>query len=209
MTHGIRNQVSTFSFNVASDPTILLCHSRSEPLKVEGDDIPSNQGAAALHPHFWQKRPFKRRPLPQPSNSTSEMDVVWLPTNRKIANHLVEMYFNRLNFHRPIFEKNDYMRRFESLYSTDAVSMDDVGFVCSTYLILALATLSELHQPNLRPSWLEELKAEWPRHEELFSRALAVKPELRVTISSLQALLLLQWYLYSEVSTMPSLLSFC
>jgi hypothetical protein len=129
------------------------------------------------------------------------MDVVWLPTNRKIANHLVEMYFKRLNFHRPIFEKNDYMRRFESLYSTDAVSLDDVGFICSTYLILALATLSELHQPNISTSWLAELKAEWPRHEELFSRALAVKPDLRVTISSLQALLLLQWYLYSEVST--------
>jgi len=131
------------------------------------------------------------------------MDVVWLPTNHKIATYLVEMYFNRLNFHRPIFEKGDYMRRFEGLYGTDAVSMDDVGFICSTYLILALATVSELHQPDLNPAWVTKLKEEWPRHEDLFSRALAVKPELRVTISSLQALLLLQWYLYSEVSTTP------
>ena len=176
----------------------------SEPLKFEGEDIPNNAGPVKLHPHFWQERPFKRRPLPSPSHSTPETNVVWLPKNRKIANHLVEMYFARLNFHRPIFEKNDYMRRFEGLYSNDAVAMDDVGFICSTYLILALATLSELHQPGLPPGAIAELKAEWPRHEELFSRALAVKPDLRVTISSLQALLLLQWYLYSEVSTLVS-----
>lgn len=187
------------SFGVA--PRILENprYKEPEPLKVEGEDLPNQQAAAAsLHPHLWQHRPFKRRPLPSPSHPTPELDMVYLPKNRKIANHLVEMYFERLNFHRPIFEKNDYLRRFESLYSTDTVTMDDVGFICSTYLILALATLSELHQPTLTPTWLAELKAEWPRHEDLFSRALAVKPDLRVTISSLQALLLLQWYLYSE-----------
>ena len=39
----------------------------------------------------------------------------------------------------------------------------------------------------------------WPTHEEFFEQALVVKPELRVTTSSLQALVLLQWYLYIEV----------
>ncbi|KAG8806209.1 hypothetical protein FRC17_005127, partial [Serendipita sp. 399] len=170
-----------------------------EPLKVEGDELaPVTTGLSSLHPRLWHSRPFKRGALPSPSFSTSELDTVWLPSSRKIANHMVEMYFKRLNHHRPIFEKGNFLRRFELLYSTDAVAMDDVGFICSTYLILALATLSEMHQPEQKPEWVSELKADWPTHEQLFSRALVVKPELRVTISSLQALLLLQWYLYSE-----------
>ncbi|KAI9066113.1 hypothetical protein FKP32DRAFT_1589993 [Trametes sanguinea] len=41
---------------------------------------------------------------------------------------------------------------------------------------------------------------DWPEHEEFFQFALAVKPDLRVTVSSLQALILLHWYLYTEVS---------
>jgi hypothetical protein len=40
---------------------------------------------------------------------------------------------------------------------------------------------------------------EWPVHDEFFERALAVKPDLRVSVSSLQALILLHWYLYTEV----------
>lgn len=129
----------------------------------------------------------------------SPLEDFWLPKNRTIANILIDLYFKRLNFHRPIFEKNDFKRRFDALYSPDTVSIDDPGFACSAYLVLALATLSEMHQPGSKTTWIEELKAEWPSHEDLMSRALLVKPELRVTISSLQALLLLQWYLYSEV----------
>jgi hypothetical protein len=109
------------------------------------------------------------------------------------------MYFKRLNFHRPIFEKNDFKRRFDALYSSDAVTMHDPGFICSAYLVLALATLSELHQPPSKEANIADLKADWPTHEDLLSRALVIKPELRVTMSSLQALLLLHWYLYSEV----------
>ncbi|OJA16721.1 hypothetical protein AZE42_12355 [Rhizopogon vesiculosus] len=40
----------------------------------------------------------------------------------------------------------------------------------------------------------------WPEHDEFFERALAVKPHLRVTISSLQSLILLQWYIYTPRS---------
>lgn len=46
---------------------------------------------------------------------------------------------------------------------------------------------------------ISRLPPDWPAHDEFFDRALAVKPELRVTLSSLQALILLQWYLYAEV----------
>ncbi|CCA71448.1 hypothetical protein PIIN_05387 [Serendipita indica DSM 11827] len=174
-------------------------YSNREPQKVDGDELaPVATTHGSLHPRLWYNRPFKRGSLPSPSFSTSELDLVWLPLNRKIANHMVEMYFKRLNFHRPIFEKQDYLRRFDMLYSNDTVSTDDVGFLCSTYLILALATLSEMHQPEQNADWVMELKQDWPTHEQLFARALVVKPELRVTISSLQALLLLQWYLYSE-----------
>lgn len=43
------------------------------------------------------------------------------------------------------------------------------------------------------------LPVSWPAHDEFFARALGVKPDLRVTLSSLQALILLHWYLYCEV----------
>jgi len=43
------------------------------------------------------------------------------------------------------------------------------------------------------------MPSDWPEHDELFERALTVKPDLHVTISSLQALILLHWYLYTEV----------
>ena len=46
------------------------------------------------------------------------------------------------------------------------------------------------------------MPADWPSQEEFFDRALAVKPDLRVTLSSLQALILLHWYLYTEVSVL-------
>ncbi|CAG8679249.1 3058_t:CDS:2, partial [Acaulospora colombiana] len=174
---------------------LLDGYSEPEPMKVEGDDLPPVSNSSALHPHLWQSRPFRRNqtsaPSP-PSQSTSALDPVWLPKNREIALNMIEKYFKRLNFHRPIFEKDNFLRRFEALYNTDSGPNDDSGFLCSTYMILALATLSEMHQPDLDKAWKERLQKEWPTHEILFSRALVAKSELRVTISSLQALLLLQ-----------------
>jgi len=49
---------------------------------------------------------------------------------------------------------------------------------------------------------------DWPEHEEFFERALAVKPDLRVTLSSLQALILLQWYLYTEVRLVDVIINY-
>jgi hypothetical protein len=174
-----------------------------EPVKVDGDDVPLVSTAELLSPQLWQRRPFKRGNLPLPSHSASELHDVWLPRDVERAQYMVDMYFKRLNYHRPIFEQGDFNRRFKMLYSNESTTPDDVGFICSTYLILALATLSEMHQPNMTEASVAELKAIWPTHEAFLSRALAVKPELRLTISSLQALLLLQWYLYSEVSPLP------
>ncbi|TFY76485.1 hypothetical protein EWM64_g7527 [Hericium alpestre] len=143
---------------------------------------------------------------------------VWLPKDRDMVRRILDVYFERLNFHRPVFLRPEFEQALDQLYSGLA-PQHDPGFVCSVYLVLALGTLSELnHQacrldkdfkdkggaPGDANSGVHNMNvkrlmpAEWPEHDEFFQRALAVKPELRVTVSSLQALILLQWYLYTE-----------
>jgi hypothetical protein len=78
-----------------------------------------------------------------------------------------------------------------------------------------LGTLSELNhrvfqhdnggKTPTQHSTKDLMGATWPDHEDFFECALIVKPELRVTASSLQALILLHWYLYTEVCTFMSL----
>ena len=90
----------------------------------------------------------------------------------------------------------------------------DPGHLCSLYIILALGTLSEINRQAMSEDHVvgketvhslslaaakKWMPPNWPDHEEFFERALAIKPSLRVTISSLQALILLHWYLYTEV----------
>src|ERR1700749_2458366 len=89
----------------------------------------------------------------------------------------------------------------------------DPGFVCGFYLVLALGTLSLLSHKAAEQDRLNGdneittigtipkslLPIGWPEHSEFFNRALIVKVDLRVTVSSLQALILLHWYLYIEV----------
>lgn len=126
---------------------------------------------------------------------------------------VVEGYFERLNAHRPVFHRKDFEKILNDLYDGHTISHDP-GYVCSVYLILALGTLSELNHRAVKsekehkgdvlgplgPSMAKKLMPEdWPEHDEFMDRALAVKPDLRVTISSLQALILLHWYLYTEV----------
>lgn len=126
---------------------------------------------------------------------------------------VVDVYFARLNIHRPVLSRASFQRSLDELYKGGPIALDP-GFVCSVYLVLALGTLSELNDRiNTRhnqgqgipigPSvYAEVMPADWPTSEELFERALAVKPDLRVTLSSLQALILLHWYLYTEVSAL-------
>lgn len=135
--------------------------------------------------------------------------TVWLPKDRSMVQKVVDVYFTRLNVHRPVFTRDAFEQNLDTLYQGTAAH--DPGFVCSVYLIMALGTLSELnHRVNHMAqdgqnvtSGASALKKvmpqDWPSQEEFFDRALAVKPELRVTISSLQALILLHWYLYTEV----------
>ncbi|KAG9039449.1 hypothetical protein FRB95_010738 [Tulasnella sp. JGI-2019a] len=149
-----------------------------------------------------------------------------LPKNRHLTERVVKKYFDSLNPHRPIFIPEEFeaalKMTYESLESAPASGssseqrttwgpgmnppasvpihpQDDPGFLCSVYLILALGRLSEDndHMYSGKAGVPESLK-DYPTHEEFFELALAVKPDLRVTISSLQALILLQWYLYTE-----------
>lgn len=133
---------------------------------------------------------------------------VWLPKDRSMVKHVVHVYFKQLNHHRPILNRGEFEEVLDGLYDGHPVTHDP-GFVCSLYLVLALGTMSELNKLAGNPkeenghgsSSSKKLpNPGWPEHMELFQRALAVKPDLRVTISSLQALILLHFYLYTEVS---------
>lgn len=136
--------------------------------------------------------------------------TVWLPKDRKMVNKIVDIYFTRLNIHRPVFFRSDFDNHLNALYDGKNVQHDP-GFMCSMYLILALGTLSELNHkasamddtpkaPSGSPILTKRLlSVDWPEYYDFFERALVVKPHLRVTVSSLQALILLHWYLYTEV----------
>lgn len=145
--------------------------------------------------------------------SEHSVDAVnmWLPKDRDTVQRVVDAFFSRLNIHRPVFSRSDFEKILNDFYDglTDTY---DPGHVCSVYLLLALGTLSELNHravagDNIEKGAARSLSAaaarkwmppNWPEHEEFFERALSVKPDLRVTISSLQALILLHWYLYTE-----------
>ncbi|KAJ3569705.1 hypothetical protein NP233_g4870 [Leucocoprinus birnbaumii] len=91
-------------------------------------------------------------------------------------------------------------------------AVHDPGHICGVYLVLALGTLSELNHRavdadienksdvnrTISSVAKDLMPPEWPTHDEFFERALAVKPDLRVSVSSLQSLILLHWYLYTE-----------
>ncbi|KAI9001540.1 fungal-specific transcription factor domain-containing protein [Trametes punicea] len=133
---------------------------------------------------------------------------VFLPKSRETVQEILSAYFTRLNFHRPVLLRKDFEQTLNALYDGQMLPHDP-GLICCVYLVLALGTLSEL---NHRMSKLESsgqasataanaknlMPPDWPEHEEFFQFALAVKPDLRVTVSSLQALILLHWYLYTE-----------
>ncbi|KAJ3967548.1 fungal-specific transcription factor domain-containing protein [Lentinula raphanica] len=170
-------------------------------------------------------------------SSAASMDI-WIPNDRKTLRGIVDVYFDRLNPHRPVFFRNQFIESLNQLYDEGSPRpVFDPGFICSLYLVLALGTLSELNRsgyqgevsnsdnvgehgsddgplspssrsakgkraaksaPNTSDGGIPHLPPDWPAHDEFFYRALAIKSELRVTLSSLQALILLHWYLYAE-----------
>ncbi|KAI5981958.1 fungal-specific transcription factor domain-containing protein [Pisolithus albus] len=172
------------------------------------EDLAGITETSPRDPTKWLKRTAVTIPVGSSSSVPSTL-AFWLPKDRKMVNNIVDVYFTQLNTHRPVFFRSDFEVRLAALYDDKSVQHDP-GFVCSAYLILALGTLSDL---NHRVSVVDNgpkaagdspiltkdlLSSDWPEHYEFFERALAVKPHLRVSITSLQALILLQWYLYTE-----------
>jgi len=138
--------------------------------------------------------------------STGRKLTLWLPKDRKMTNHIIDVYFDQLNLHRPVFNRPFFDHIVNQLYTGQPVPHDP-GFICSMYIVFALGTMSELNKAaavskeDISRSPMAKkglLSAHWPEYEEFFHRALSVKPDLRVTTSSLQALILLHWYLYTE-----------
>ncbi|KAI0073683.1 hypothetical protein K474DRAFT_1666320 [Panus rudis PR-1116 ss-1] len=197
----------------------------SEDLAVGHSGLSSRRDRDIAEPSLprdgnkWVSVSMRRNSIVSPTSppmsnaSTASNSIsVWLPKDRGMVNTMLNIYFQRLNFHRPALMRNSFEQRLSALYDGNVVQHDP-GYICCVYLVLALATLSEL---NHRANGLEKdgnppgpnppgptnpkllMPQDWPSHEEFFDRALAVKPDLRVTVSSLQALILLHWYLYTE-----------
>jgi hypothetical protein len=135
-----------------------------------------------------------------------------------MVQYIVNIYFDRLNFHRPVSLRHEFETALAQFYAGE-VQQHDFGFLCCVYLLFAFGTLSELNHhacgldneakskagagtsPSSNVGAQSLIPSEWPEHEDLFQRAVAVKPELRVTISSLQSLVLFHWYSrYSDSS---------
>ncbi|KAI9512942.1 hypothetical protein F5148DRAFT_972578 [Russula earlei] len=184
---------------------------------ISGRDTIAAEAAFQHDVNKWVFIPMGRNTImssPNAANSAPAFSV-FLPKDRELVQYIVNIYFERLNFHRPVFLRHEFEESLAQLYAGEA-QQHDPGFLCCVYLVLALGTLSELNHracgldresrsksgagspPLTNVNVKSLMPPEWPEHEAFFQRALAVKPELRVTISSLQALILLHWYLYTE-----------
>ncbi|EIW84129.1 hypothetical protein CONPUDRAFT_135691 [Coniophora puteana RWD-64-598 SS2] len=196
--------------------TQLSSHHDAEDLSVGSDGLSSGRDRhLALSSIPRDSNKWLTVTIGRPATGThpsAPTPAIWLPKDRTMLDKIVDNYFTRLNIHRPLFFREDFERRLKAVYDGEAGSYDP-GFICSMYLILALGTLSELNHracaisPEKDKSEPDDsspiiarktLGPDWPDHEELFDRALVVKPALRVSLSSLQALILLHWYLYTE-----------
>jgi len=131
---------------------------------------------------------------------------IWLPKDRQTVKHIIDVYFTRLNYNRPALDQADFERDLKSLYDGDITTRHDQGFICMLYLVLALGTLNDVNHhanresPSASPIFRKRPMPEgWPEHGEFFEWGLFYKPEIQATTSALQALILLHWYLYTEV----------
>jgi hypothetical protein len=74
---------------------------------------------------------------------------IWLPKDRQTVNHIVNVYFSRLNYNRPALDQGDFDRNLNALYDGHITVHHDQGFICMLYLVLALGTLNEVnHRAN-------------------------------------------------------------
>ena len=209
------------SAEIVSDLKLAPAAIDTEDLAVGHSGLSSRRDRAIVEPFLprddkWVSVSMRRNSVAptSPISPSNDSIPVWLPKDRKTVDTMVRVYFDRLNFHRPTLMQSSFGPKLKALYDGQTVQHDP-GFICCVYLVFALATLSELnHLVSVHekegasgPVNPKLLMPDWPTHEEFFDRALAVKPDLRVSISSLQALILLHWYLYTEVCNRIAALS--
>lgn len=186
-----------------------------------GRDRPFHEYVKPRVPAHWRALTIPRNAVPntlaipgptQVQASLAPSVTVWLPKDRAMLKTIVDVYFDRLNLHRPVYSRREFDKVVNDMYD-QSTTVHDPGHICGVYLVLALGTLSELNRragradienkvdvnKSLSSIAKDLMPPEWPVHDEFFERALAVKPDLRVSVSSLQALILLHWYLYTEV----------
>ncbi|KAF9448605.1 hypothetical protein P691DRAFT_33139 [Macrolepiota fuliginosa MF-IS2] len=185
---------------------------------TSGRDRSFHETMKPRNPAYWISVPIPRNgSVPntlalsgQNQNHASPTITVWLPKDRNMLSKIVDVYFARLNIHRPVFSRKEFDKVVGEMYE-QTTAAHDPGHICSVYLVLALGTLSELNHraveadienktdfKNISSVAKDLMPVDWPEHDEFFERALSVKPDLRVSLSSLQALILLHWYLYTE-----------
>ncbi|KAH8979320.1 hypothetical protein EDB86DRAFT_3108055 [Lactarius hatsudake] len=171
---------------------------------ISGRDSIAAESAFPHDANKWVLVPMRRDSAasspsaPGPTHTFS----AFLLKDRDMVQHIVHIYFERLNFHRPVFSRHEFEVTLSQLYAGES-QQHDPGFLCSVYLIFALGTLSELNHraygldreaknkatsggtPSLANVNVKTLMPpDWPDHEDFFQRALSIKPELRVTICS-------------------------
>ncbi|KAL1745760.1 fungal-specific transcription factor domain-containing protein [Schizophyllum fasciatum] len=155
---------------------------------------------------------------------------LYLPADIRTVRHVIDVYFERLNVHRPVFERGEFDDRVLQLYAgvagaetlraprpataepdtragsppeveartTQTDARNDPGFISAFLYILALGTMSELNNKLTSGDQPPPLPPTWPEYDEFFVRAMATRPDWRMTLSSLQAAVLLHWYLYTD-----------
>lgn len=80
--------------------------------------------------------------------------------------------------------------------------LDDSGFLCSVYLVFAIGTLFLF---NKRIHGAERMDEIWPSYEEFYDHAIVLRPDLQSSLTTLQALCALHWYLSTEVRRFAAL----
>lgn len=213
------------------------------------------------NPAHWTSVALHRDSL---TTSTDNYNFL-LPRDRRLAQRVLDCYFDNLNPHRPVFMRKEFMSQVDALYDSldqpggsgngdvdetkrhneadmnmnvdggsggggvgsgpTGTSADgnggiggagglpggvggpnkykdlasDAGFLCSVYLVFALGTMAVRNRRAHGSDSGDGMEENWPSHEDFYDLALLLKPDLANSISTLQALILLHWYLYCEV----------
>lgn len=176
-----------------------------------GRDRRINEASLPREANKWIAVELPREFVETPSTMSPPLPSirVWLPRDRNTTKRVVNVYFERLNYHRPALDQLDFENDLNALYEGEInIQRHNQGFICTMYLVFALGTLNEVNHrafldeesPVSSPTVKKKYQLEgWPDHDEFFEWGLFYKPEIQATISALQALILLHWYLYTEV----------